>query len=248
MSARSKTPTASAGDEKRAAAYFDSWDPEAFGEDEWYQREIHGLTSGSVQGATLDLGCGSRVYYDVSGVTRWVGMDVSAPMLGDVRFFRDERPASAQLVRSSCERIPFADASFDTVCAIFLLHHLARRNVAESRARVCGVLGEVRRVLRPGGRVVVAENAARPLQWPYRRLFTPGYAVFRRFTSIELPYFWTRDELLELLDGAGLRGGRVSEIPIREPIRDPMLGFAIPPVIDGMLQRMTLTVASASSR
>lgn len=57
-------------------------------------------------------------------------------------------PAGWRLTAGDARRLPFADGRFDVVTACYLLHLLDR----EERARV---LGEIARVLRPGGRVVV---------------------------------------------------------------------------------------------
>jgi ubiquinone/menaquinone biosynthesis C-methylase UbiE len=45
-----------------------------------------------------------------------------------------------------CRRLPFPDASFDTVCFVACLNHIPERAAA---------LTEAKRVLRPGGRVVI---------------------------------------------------------------------------------------------
>jgi demethylmenaquinone methyltransferase/2-methoxy-6-polyprenyl-1,4-benzoquinol methylase len=58
-----------------------------------------------------------------------------------------------ELHRSDVRKLPFEDASFDVVTCAYVLDILPWTEIAEA-------LAEVRRVLRPGGRLVVA-NAAR---------------------------------------------------------------------------------------
>jgi SAM-dependent methyltransferase len=57
-------------------------------------------------------------------------------------------------VRGDGRRLPFPDATFDAAWALFVLHHVE----ADEQAVI---LGEVRRVLRPGGVFVFAEDTPR---------------------------------------------------------------------------------------
>lgn len=57
--------------------------------------------------------------------------------------------------------LPFADQGFDNVVMVDVLHHLARP---------LAFFAEARRVLRPGGRVVMVEPAITPLSWLFYKL------------------------------------------------------------------------------
>lgn len=85
-----------------------------------------------VKGRLLDLGCGgnhlTRAYRG-----RGVGVDVHP------------WPGVDVLVRDAAH-LPFRDASFGTVTIVAALNHIPERRAA---------LGEVRRVLAPGGRLVL---------------------------------------------------------------------------------------------
>jgi SAM-dependent methyltransferase len=92
----------------------------------------------------LDAGCGS------GGTTAWLGrwgrvsgidLEPSALALAQERGLR-------RLLRGSVERLPFADSRFDLVTCFDVLYHL---RVGDDRA----ALAEIRRVLRPGGLVLV---------------------------------------------------------------------------------------------
>jgi demethylmenaquinone methyltransferase/2-methoxy-6-polyprenyl-1,4-benzoquinol methylase len=71
-----------------------------------------------------------------------VGLDPSAGMLGEARAL------GVPLVRAVGERLPFHDSAFDFASMGFALRH-----VADLEA----LFSEMRRVLRPGGRVCVLE-------------------------------------------------------------------------------------------
>jgi ubiquinone/menaquinone biosynthesis C-methylase UbiE len=59
------------------------------------------------------------------------------------------RAGRAEVVQASAEKLPFDDASFTGAFAIFTLHHWADPKQG---------LGEILRVLHPGGRLVIAER------------------------------------------------------------------------------------------
>lgn len=69
--------------------------------------------------------------------------DLSQPMLEQARSKGALHP-----VRSYVERLPFPDASFDRVFAVDALHHFSDHHTA---------IGELLRVLRPAGRMVIEE-------------------------------------------------------------------------------------------
>ena len=50
--------------------YFETWRPEAFGRMTRYQMTLRTFSAGLIRGDVLDIGCGARVYYDISCVTR----------------------------------------------------------------------------------------------------------------------------------------------------------------------------------
>jgi len=100
----------------------------------------------------LEIGCGTGANLR-EGERRWgdgVGIDLDMRALafcGDLNVVRTNALAA----------LPFADASFDAVVMLDVLEHLS-----EPRA----LLSEVRRVLRPGGAVVIMVPAG-PELWSY---------------------------------------------------------------------------------
>ncbi len=94
----------------------------------------------------LDLACGTG---DLAGLAaargaRVVGLDFATAMLRRAR----TRVPAADLVRADAARIPLADASVDAAVCGFALRNLVAREP---------VLAELRRVLRPGGRVALLD-------------------------------------------------------------------------------------------
>ncbi|MBI4576895.1 MAG: DUF2029 domain-containing protein [Planctomycetes bacterium] len=106
-------------------------------------------------GRVLDLGCGGGAYLDGLGDgRRGLGVDLSLEALRAGHRHRGAR----QLICADAGRLPLADGSIDAVMAIGVLHH--------ALAGIEAILSEVRRVLRPGGRLFIDEhNGYNPLCW-----------------------------------------------------------------------------------
>ncbi|MFM7229764.1 MAG: class I SAM-dependent methyltransferase [Cyanobacteriota bacterium] len=114
-----------------------------------------------------------------------VGIDLSEAYLRQAARRLNQRPGVLpQLLQGNAEELPFRDASFDAVTCVFLLHELP----AEARS---AMLRECRRVLRPGGRLVLADSiqladapdCATVLE-NFRRVFHEPY--YRHYISDDL--------------------------------------------------------------
>jgi SAM-dependent methyltransferase len=106
-------------------------------------------------GVALDLGCGTgRALDELAGAGRaLLGLDLRPEGLAEAR---RARPAS-WLVQADATSLPLADGSVDVITALDVLEHLDDH----------AALAEIRRVLRPGGILVLTVPALRWL-WSYR--------------------------------------------------------------------------------
>jgi SAM-dependent methyltransferase len=120
------------------------------------EADVHLL--GDVRGLSiLEVGCGS------APCARWlatqgahpVAFDITPGMLAHARQGNEVSGIDVPLVQASADQLPFADDSFDLACSAF--------GAIPFVADVGSVLGEVARVLRPGGRFVFA--VTHPLRW-----------------------------------------------------------------------------------
>ena len=105
--------------------------------------------------SVLDVGCGTGVFLPglaaLAGPEgRVVGLDHSAAFLEDARKRLVEASLSdrVELVKDDAHRLPFPDGTFDAAHCERVLMHLEDPALA---------IREMRRVVRPGGRVVIAE-------------------------------------------------------------------------------------------
>ncbi len=175
----------------RSAADYD-WicSVSSFGAGQKYRRDAlvrAGLRPGM---RVLDVGTGTglvaREAAPIVGASgRIVGIDPSSQMLREGR-----RHVAMPVVRGVGERLPFAGASFDFLVMGYALRHVPDLDEA---------FGEYRRVLRPGGRVLLLE-ITRPqsrLGFGLARLYFNGVVPFiarfgsrRADTARLMKFYW----------------------------------------------------------
>ncbi len=107
-------------------------------------------------GDILELGCGGGTnlqFYDWSRVNSLSGVDPSPELLGRAQDALLRSGRSANFANGIAEALPFENSSFDSVVTTFTLCSVQDPTAA---------LSEVRRVLRPGGRLIFLEHGKAP--------------------------------------------------------------------------------------
>jgi len=111
------------------------------------QRDLHGL----------DVGCGTgrllAFLHDAWPGMKLAGIDLSPPYLAEARQLIG-RTARVKLIEGLAEKLPFDDSSIDFIVSSFLMHELPQ----EIRVQV---LGEMARVTKPGGLIVIVDSIQR---------------------------------------------------------------------------------------
>jgi SAM-dependent methyltransferase len=162
----------------------------------------------------LDVGCGRGDLCAAAAArgARPLGVDLAEGMVDAAR---DAYPA-LEFRRGDAEDLPLESASFDAALAAFVVNHLPHPERGAA---------ELRRVLRPGGRVAVAmwgrperveflglfDEAMREAHINRELAFPPGPPAFR---------FSDAKELRGLLEGAGFTDVAIEEVAFRHPIAD----------------------------
>lgn len=107
-------------------------------------------------GDVLELGCGGGInmaFYDPAKINSFSGVDPSPALLDASRAAAQAKGMTADIRAGIGEALPFDDARFDTVAITFTLCSV------HSPAQV---LAEMRRVLRPGGKILFLEHGKAP--------------------------------------------------------------------------------------
>lgn len=118
------------------------------------------------EGNVLELGCGGGInlqFYDRERVEKLTGLDPSAELLDYTRSEAQRRGINMEILDGIGEAMPFKDDSFDTVLTTFTLCSV------QDGAQV---MNEMRRVMKPGGKILFLEHGrapdAGPEKWQQR--------------------------------------------------------------------------------
>lgn len=180
-----------------------------FGQDQKWRRFVVESAGDIGAGATLDLATGTgdiaALLKETHPEAKVLGADFSLNMLKEAQ----RRFAGRNISWQACDanKLPFASNSFDALTFGYLL-----RNVDDAS----GVLSEVHRVLKPGGRVVCLDTTPpeKNLMYPLVRFhFRFGIPVLgKMIANDEAAYayltgstmdFYSATELAELFSAAG---------------------------------------------
>lgn len=188
----------------------------SLGIDVLWRRRVARWIAADAPGRVLDLATGSgdlaRLIQDAcGGDTVVVGADFCAPMLRHARSRGLDR-----LVVADGMRLPFGEAQFDAVTVAYGL-----RNMESWQ----GALGEMRRVLRPGGRLLILDFSLPASPWiriPYRIYLhrvlplLGGWLTGNRdayaYLGASIERFPSGAAMVELLGGSGF--GDVAAVPL----------------------------------
>jgi len=145
-------------------------------------------------GTLLDLACGTANLVPLlagwgTRVDRYLGADLSPEMLARAALRAGRAPFPAALLAADAAAIPLRDASADTLVSASALHDWADP---------AAVLAEARRVLRPGGRLLL-------LDWSRGRATMKALNLALRIRRNPFHRMYSADEAESLLAAAGFR-------------------------------------------
>ena len=136
----------------------------------------------------LDIGCGweARLLRAVEPyVRKGVGIDFKAPELSTDKL--------KTITTTLADKLPFEDASFDVVTLLAVLEHLSHPEA---------MVGEIHRVLKPGGQVIltVPSFAAKPVL----EFLAYRVGIISKAEILDHKRYYDRRSLQVMFDGTGL--------------------------------------------
>jgi len=156
-----------------------------------YRLHVYALSLlGDVRGKrVLDMGCG------LGGNSCWLAkkgaavsaIDISPENIARTAEWSEKNGVKVDAGVMDCEKLAFADKTFDLVFGSFILHHIDIENAA----------AQIRRVLKDGGKAVFVENSGdNPLLMFFRNRILPVFGL-RKSSPSEYPLTRERIRLAE---------------------------------------------------
>ncbi len=152
---------------------------------------------GSAEGRVLEIGVGSGLNLPFYGaaVHDVIALEPNARLIAMARRSRRAPRIAVDFLQGSAESIPLDDRSIDTVLTTWTLCTIPHADAA---------LAEMRRVLRPAGRLLFVEHGLAPderVRWWQDRL-TPAWRCLSGGCHLNRP-------IRALIEGAGFRTERI---------------------------------------
>ena len=150
--------------------------------------------AGRALGRVLDVGCGtgnllSLLAESGARADRYTGIDPAPAMLRMAREKLRTSPVRGGVLAATAEALPLADGAFQTAISASTLHDWSDPHAG---------LAEIRRVLRPGGALLLLDWHRDPL--PMRLL-----NAWMRLTRMGYRRMYARGEMVDALARAGFR-------------------------------------------
>jgi ubiquinone/menaquinone biosynthesis C-methylase UbiE len=158
----------------------------------------------ALDGDVLELGCGTGNLQQALASNQQLGaercgsvfaIDASRQMLQHTR----NKAPQARLARASAMALPFSAASFDTVVATFPSEYIMAPET----------LNEVRRVLRPSGKLLIILGAQLAGPAWYRQLVEVAYRLFLLAPPATQQPSGSATPLLQAIEQAGMQANDV---------------------------------------
>jgi len=179
--------------------------------------KYRGALLADLQGAVLEIGVGTGAnfpYYRPTHITRLVGIEPDFYMLEQAQAKKAALRLDIKLLEASAEQLPFPDNAFDALVTTLVLCTVPNPALA---------LTEMRRVLKPGGRLYFLEHVGshNPVGRTFQTILNPLWGLLAGGCSL------TRDTS-SLIEQNGFKFERIEWLKLvpLNPINPQIWGVA----------------------
>jgi SAM-dependent methyltransferase len=209
-----------------SSSFFDAMHPKLTvsneGEGVWsvcYQQQDELLQSVIKPGSlVVDVGCGPSLPYSKPKDTFFVGVEASYQSVRlnagvDMRIY------------GTATSLPLPESSVDAIVSFYAVHHMTGETVAENFRNAARAFSEFRRVIKPGGELLVFEIS------PWTPVWLSEKMLWNRARSLlgkRLDMFFYSVRAYQALGRVTLPGAQFSVRPFRAPMTTMMpLSFSV---------------------
>jgi demethylmenaquinone methyltransferase/2-methoxy-6-polyprenyl-1,4-benzoquinol methylase len=156
----------------------------SLGIDVKWRKKVVQLVAATSPDSVLDIATGTGdliINMTTTSATRLVGLDISEGMLdvGRKKINAAQLNTRIEMMQADSEAMPFEDNSFDAITVAFGVRNFETLEKG---------LGEIRRVLKPGGIFVILETSV-PTKFPFKQ----GYKFYSRFILPAIGRMFSKD-------------------------------------------------------
>jgi len=158
----------------------------SFGIDISWRRKVVQIVSKNNPQQILDIATGTgdlALMMSTLAPEKIIGLDISEGMLsvGKEKISKAQLNDKIEMVVGDSEDIPYADNTFDAITVSFGVRNFANLDKG---------LGEIRRVLKPGGILVILETS-NPTKFPFKQ----GYKFYTSFILPVIGKLFSKDKI-----------------------------------------------------
>ncbi len=158
----------------------------------------------------LDIGNGGVFDYD----TRLVGEIIGLDLFLDNLVVEKHLPKNVSMVQGSALDIPKTLHSFDGIVMVMLIHHLVGHTVNDCLTNIQQLLSEARRVMCPGGKLVIMESCVPCWFFVFEKIvFKLTTLVIERIMKHPPTIQYSVDVLFEMIEKAGFVEVKKEKVP-----------------------------------
>ena len=136
----------------------------------------------------VDVGCGPALSYQRPESSFLIGVDMSYESL------RANTEVDLPVYASAGE-LPLTDGSADAIVSLYAIHHFGGQSRRENELRVAQGFAEFRRVLKPGGSLLIFELSP---WWPIWQAQRTTWNLVRKLMPAMDIFFWRERALLDI--------------------------------------------------